>query len=288
MVKLTHDQLMGIIEKHKYYLKNRIENIDYKADLRNAELVYADLRDVNLMDADLRGADLRGANIRNVDLSYANLKGAELAYSNLTCVKLRDANLNGANLRYSALRGADLRSADLRSADLRGADLAYANLAYADLRDAELINANLSYLKLGDTDFSTADLRGVNFSSADLGDMDLSDAKVYQVPPSDGSFIGWKKVCNNLIVKLMVLEDAKRSSAFGRKCRCDKALVLDIQELNGESANTTIVTSTYREDFKYEINKIVQVEDFDENRFEECAPGIHFFITRDEAVDYYY
>ena len=283
MVKLTHDQLMDIIEKHKYYLENRIENIDYKADLRNADLVYVDLRDVNLMDADLRGADLRGANIRNVDLSYASLKGAELAYSNLTCVKLRDADLNGANLRYSALRGADLRSADLR-----GADLAYANLAYADLRDAELINANLSYLKLGDTDFSTADLRGVNFSSADLGDMDLSDAKVYQVPPSDGSFIGWKKVENNLIVKLMILEDAKRSSAFGRKCRCDKALVLDIQKLNGESANTTIVTSTYQEDFKYEINKIVQVEDFSENRFEECAPGIHFFITRDEAVDYYY
>ena len=283
MVKLTHDQLMDIIEKHKYYLENRIENIDYKADLRNADLVYVDLRDVNLMDADLRGADLRGANIRNVDLSYANLRGAELAYSNLTCVKLRDADLNGANLRYSALRGADLRSADLR-----GADLAYANLVYADLRDAELINANLSYLKLGDTDFSTADLRGVNFSSADLGDMDLSNAKVYQVPPSDGSFIGWKKVCNNLIVKLMILEDAKRSSAFGRKCRCDKALVLDIQELNGESANTTIATSTYREDFKYEINKIVQVEDFNENRFEECAPGIHFFITRDEAVDYHY
>ena len=86
----------------------------------------------------------------------------------------------------------------------------------------------------------------------------------------------------------MILEDAKRSSAFGRKCRCDKALVLDIQELNGESANTTIVTSIYQEDFKYEINKIVQVEDFNENRFEECAPGIHFFITRDEAVDYHY
>ena len=288
MVKLTHDQLMDIIEKHKYYLKNRIENIGYKADLRNADLAYVDLRDINLKDADLRGVDLRGANIRNVDLSYANLRGAELAYSNLTCVNLQYVNLKGANLRYSDLNGANLRNADLRNADLNGANLAYANLAYADLRNAELGNANLSYLSVGDTDFSSADLRGTNFGSTTLGYIDLSDVKAYQVPPSDGSFIGWKKVKNKLIVKLMILEDAKRSSAFGRKCRCDKALVLDIQKLNGESANTTIVTSTYQEDFKYEINKIVQVEDFNENRFEECAPGIHFFITRDEAVDYHY
>ena len=191
MVKLTHDQLLDIIEKHKYYLKNRIKNIDYKANLRSANL---------------RGADLSDAN-------------------------LSDANLSGANLSDADLRGADLRGVNLSDADLRGVE-------------------------------------------------------AYQVPPSDGSFIGWKKVENNLIVKLMILEDAKRSSAFGRKCRCDKALVLDIQKLNGESANTTVATSGYQKDFKYEINKIVQVEDFNENRFEECAPGIHFFITRDEAVDY--
>lgn len=28
------------------------------------------------------------------------------------------------------------------------------------------------------------------------------------------------------------------------------------------------------------------VEDFDEDRRNECAAGIHFFITRQEAVDY--
>ena len=146
--------------------------------------------------------------------------------------------------------------------------------------------ADLSGADLRDADLRGADLRGADFRYADLSGADLSDVEAYQVPPSDGSFIGWKKVENNLIVKLMILEDAKRSSAFGRKCRCDKALVLDIQKLNGESANTTVATSRYQKDFKYEINKIVQVEDFNENRFEECAPGIHFFITRDEAVDY--
>ena len=84
----------------------------------------------------------------------------------------------------------------------------------------------------------------------------------------------------------MILEDAKRSSAFGRKCRCDKALVLDIQKPNGKSANTSIAESEYDKDFKYEIGGIVQVTDFDDNRYNECTSGIHFFITREEAVSY--
>lgn len=36
----------------------------------------------------------------------------------------------------------------------------------------------------------------------------------------------------------------------------------------------------------YTVGKIVTVDNFDTNRYEECAPGIHFFITRKEAVDY--
>ena len=131
-----------------------------------------------------------------------------------------------------------------------------------------------------------ANLRDANLWGEDLRGADLRGAIAYQVPPSCGAFIGWKKVTNNLIVKLKILEDAKRSSAFSRKCRCDKALVLDIQNLKGGSANTTTAVSKYDNTFKYEIGEIVKVDDFDNNRFEECTSGIHFFITRDEAVAY--
>ena len=255
-MKSLNDNLINILNNHKYYLEDRIKNVEYKADLSYANLSYANLR----------GADLRDAN-----LSYANLRDANLSGANL-----RDANLSGANLSYADLRGANLSYANLRDANLsyanlRGADLRYANLSYADLRDANL---------------SDADLRDANLSDADLSDADLSGVLAYQVPPGCGAFIGWKKVTGNLIVKLKILEDAKRSSAFSRKCRCDKALVLDMQNLNGESANTTIALSKYDSKFKYEIGEIVKVDDFDNNRFKECASGIHFFITRDEAVEY--
>jgi hypothetical protein len=29
-----------------------------------------------------------------------------------------------------------------------------------------------------------------------------------------------------------------------------------------------------------------KVENFNEDRWNECAAGIHFFITREEAIDY--
>ena len=109
--------------------------------------------------------------------------------------------------------------------------------------------------------------------------------------PEEGSFIGFKKAvldCNYInpvIIKLLIPEDAKRSSATSNKCRCSKAKVLDIQELEGNSIDV-IACSKYNYTFKYEVGKIVEVKDFDENRFNECAPGIHFFINRQDAVNY--
>ena len=46
------------------------------------------------------------------------------------------------------------------------------------------------------------------------------------------------------------------------------------------------VDSDYDKDFIYKVGEVVEVKDFDENRWEECSTGIHFFLTRDEAVRY--
>ena len=201
--------------------------------------------------ADLRGADLYGADLYGADLRGADLREADL----------REANLRGADLRGANLRGADLYGADLREADLRGA-----NLYGADLRGANLRGATLRGAKI--------ELELIN--------------KFYPICcPEVGSFIAWKKVRENLIVKLEVTETAKRSSAFGRKCRCSEAKVLDIQNLDGTSADdVTVAYSAHDSNFAYRVGETVRVDNFDEDRKNECAPGIHFFITRQEAVEY--
>nr|DAV66285.1 MAG TPA: hypothetical protein [Bacteriophage sp.] len=172
---------------------------------------------------------------------------------------------------FDCLRGADLIDADLHRADLRDANLSGAELCCADLIDA--------------------DLRGADLHRAD--DVQLSIAKT-SILPDEGDIIGWKKAWTDnetlltpVIVKLLIPSDALRSNATGRKCRASTARVLDLQDKQGNSLpSDTTAYSSYDADFTYKKGETIHVEYFDTNRWNECAPGIHFFITRIEAVEY--
>ena len=208
------------------------------------------------LKGDLSGvrAELSCANLRGADLSYANLFGADLSYANLSDANLSDAYLSGADLSYANLRGADLSYANLFGA----------NLSDANLSDAYLFCANLSGIK------------NLNCPIA---------------CPEEGSFIAFKKAYNAIhsrcyIIKLEIPNDALRCSATSRKCRCSKAKVISITSIDGTEANVDAAYSGYDSEFEYRVGEIVKVDNFDTDRWHECAPGIHFFITRKEAVDY--
>ena len=172
------------------------------------------------------------------------------------------------------LRGANLRDADLCGANLYGADLCDADLYGADLCDADLCGANLC----------DADLRGAK--NTDKIAWNAHTAFYPLQCPETGSFIGYKKA-EGKIIMLEICADAKRSSATSRKCRCSKAKVLSITHLDGSDSGLTEVRSNYSKEFVYRVGETVEVPDFDENRWNECTAGIHFFITRGEAVKYH-
>lgn len=138
---------------------------------------------------------------------------------------------------------------------------------------------------------SEANLRGANLCRADLCranlcGADLCEAKgAYMACPTDGSFIGWKKT-SGYVVKLQIPEDARRSSAGGEKCRCDKAYVAEIQNADGTKADIEAIHSNHDNNFVYTVGATVEVPNFDDCRWNECAPGIHFFIDRRAAVEY--
>ena len=155
--------------------------------------------------------------------------------------------------------------------------------------------ADLSRADLSGVNLSRANLYGADLSRANLSRADLSRAKIaiellnkfYPICcPEYGEFIGWKKARNNMIVKLLICEDAKRSSAYGRKCRCSKAEVVAIENVDGTLSELMEISSRRDTNFVYCVGKIVYVDDFDDDRRNECSTGIHFFITRQEAVDY--
>jgi hypothetical protein len=150
------------------------------------------------------------------------------------------------------LVGANLVGANLRGANLVGANLVGANLVGANLRGAQ----NIPYIPLA--------------------------------CPSDGAFVGWKKVRNKFcyIVKLEIPEYAKRSSATTRKCRCDKAKVLDIINFDTKEHVEQVVNKAYDQETLYKVGEMVYPDKFDDNRWDECSNGIHFFINKQDAIDY--
>ena len=251
MRKIDEAELNKILSNHKLWLMDESNGI--RADLSGADLEYANLDGADLCDANLSGADLGGANLSGADLCDADLRGADLRYASLGC----------ADLGYADLRGANLGCADLRGADFRGADLMDANLYGAD--------------------FSGADLGGANLWSTDL-----SCVKNIFFPmacPEKGSFIAFKKA-GCYIIELFIPSNAKRCSATSRKCRCSKAKVISITTPSGDKTNITEVHSNYDPNFIYKLGEYVEVKNFDDNRWNECSTGIHFFITRQEAVNY--
>ena len=178
------------------------------------------------------------------------MRGADLYDANLRGADLYDADLRGANLR-----GANLRGADLYDANLRGADLYDANLRGADLRDADLYGAKHAELAIAQT----------------------------RILP-EGAIIGWKKCRDDKIVKLLIPAEAKRSHAFGRKCRAEYAEVLEITK---GSRKLKTAFSQHNPDFRYKVGETVRpLEAFSDDWMEECESGIHFFISKLEAENY--
>ena len=229
----------------------------------------------------------RGINLAYANLSHADLRCAKLRWAKLRCVRLNDADLSGAKLCNANLNEAVLCNANLSSAFLNNAVLIKANLEKANLEKATLVHTDLKYADLVD-----ADLIGANLSFAILTDSNLFNAKIdYPMNLPQGEFIAWKKLdCpenkKTYIIKLKILADSKRSRATSDKCRCDKALVMEIQNLNGSKTNLTKVVNCNYARCVYKVGEIVYADSWDEDRWKECSHGIHFFLDWINAVMY--
>ena len=161
----------------------------------------------------------------------------------------RKVSLDRASLDRASLDGASLDGASLYGASLYGASLYGASLYGASLDRAN----DIPYIPLS--------------------------------CPSDGAFVGWKKV-QCYLIKLEIPEDAKRSSATSRRCRCDKAKVLDVTDLTTNKPITEVTNITYSHHITYKVGEMVYPDKFDDNRWNECSNGIHFFINKQDAIDY--
>ena len=182
------------------------------------------------------------------------------------------ANLSEANLSRANLFGANLTRANLSEADLTGADLSGANLSGANLTGANLTGAYLSGANL-----SEANLTGANLTRANL--KDVKNMPCFQIVPEKGSFVGWKKLQNDVIAELLIPAKAARVSSTGRKCRAE---FVEVVEMYGQNE----AFDKHTDKTLYKVGEVVKPDKWEADIRVECTHGIHFFLTKKEAEEY--
>lgn len=216
---------------------------------------------------DISGADISGADISYTDMRGVNMRGVDMSCSDMRCADMRGANMSGADIRCARMSYADMRGANMSYTNISGA-----NMSYTNMRGADISGSDMSCTKMRGADMSGVNMRGV---------VNLH----YSHCPEDGSFIAWKKLSEGFIAKLEIPENAKRTSSIvGRKCRAEFVKVIAIY--NGDKEVLEGISSYNNSKTIYKVGEIVTPDSYDNDPRVECTNGIHFFITKQEAMDY--
>lgn len=226
---------------------------------RHQEWLSSNREDVN-MRANLSRRDLSYADLHDV-----NLQGAELQETLLVGANLQNADLTAANLQYADLSLADLSSAFLYEANLYHTKLCGANLCRADLRDTNLYKADLN----------GANLYKVNLDNAQGNFIDYRKGKILT-----DTIIGYKACKHDIIVTLEIPRGAIVFSINGNIFRTNKVKVIAIDGADRAYAKYSRYTSYY-------VGDEFTIYNFNCEYNEACAAGIYFFMTREEAEQYY-
>lgn len=174
----------------------------------------------------------------------------------------------------------NIDNSDIKQSFFKGCDFKHRSIYFSNFND----------VKIHDSDFFHAIIVRTIFKNIESSKNSYFDLQC----PEKGEFIAYKKLKDfnsKYICKLLIPSDAKRSSATTKKCRCSKAKVLEIIDIRTrEKVNKVlhIINSTSPEYpfFTYTVNEYVYPDSFDDNRWNECSNGIHFFMDKKEALDY--
>lgn len=238
-------------------------------------------------------------------------------------IDLRDKDLRKVDLSHLDLSGRDLRRADLREADLRGAKLTGANLSCANLACANLEGTILEFANLAEARLSNAKRKNLEFIRGKILDDPIVAYKYVKkdvvVKVSLGLDLceNWARVSVPMIIKLKIPKDSIVFCINGGKCRTNKVEVLELLKYDpsmvdiaypmfmqrfaneksiwgSEAFKVEIIDyldddpaySSYNHDFKYRLGQKKKVENFDLQYNIECSTGIHFFMSKEEVMDY--
>lgn len=293
-----------------YFKKSTLDNISIKnCDLSYAFFVDSSINDCLMLDNTMYSSRFMVSNISETRISESRLEVSNFDNSTISLLTIENCYC-----KRSSFREANIKDCNFR-------ENIFENSTFADsmILRTSFIDSNLSRSRFGDTKFVECLLNSANFYASDITSRtEFVDCKTNRETrglilacPAVGEFIAWKKVIvevkkkisdensfieyknikTTALVQLLIPEDALRSSSTTTKCRANKAKVIGIEVLDPEVLKWTPmeewdIHSDYDRSFKYHIGDELIIPNFDDNRWNECAPGIHFFMDKEDAKEY--
>lgn len=164
--------------------------VDFRLDLRNADLFGVQMLSADLSNAWFHGADLRSANIADTDLTDAFFSEADLSDAQFHRVNFTRMRLWSTNLRRASLERAHLTELNFHDTDLGNANLVRADLSRANFQESNLNSAWLEGATLVGASFLDADLTGAQLEDANLSDAHFLDSNLLAANLSNANLSG--------------------------------------------------------------------------------------------------
>lgn len=224
--------------------------------------------------------------LKNVCLKYITFRNCKFK----NCI-ISDSNLTGTEFTNVSFEHVVFTENNMRSVVYFKSQLKSVKMNKCVMFESGFLETSFEDVTIYKSNLDDSSVKESNFDNIRL----IRNSGTLLNCPVEGSFIGFKGLCsknrrNLLICKLEIPMDAKRSSAFGRKCRCSKAKVLEILAMDDEYNFTIPVEkgfSLHESGFEYKVGEMVYPDSFDDDRWIECSNGIHFFMTKQETIDYW-
>ena len=235
----------------------------------------------SIEDLTLRGLDLRNAKLTDVNAANVRLDHCVLEQVLLENCDFPNARLNGIDLKKSLVTSCNFARADLSESLLVGADWSSCDLHKATLRHADVRRA-----KLFCCDLQKADLCGASFTGTQLFNTTFDEALLDEHtdglwPAPQGALVGWGWKSGHL-VELLISAGTPRSWATTRKLRAERVTTFSIDE--DRTIGVSFTHSTPYGEVVYMVGEETICKNWDSCRWNECSGGIHFFLSREEAM----
>lgn len=304
MIKINRE----ILEQDKYKDWPLEEIIRDKYNMARKDYTLDDYKRISLEgidineDLDIREFDFIETRLINCKINWIYINSRNIHFDNVEIIKFVQIE-NGEYIKFS-------NKVKIRRMTMDACATVFTKQNEEDSVDIESIYATHCIFNF-ENKYDYTILNGVKISGI--------NNSLYNSCPEEGSFIGYKSLSTEVgekaICKLLITEDAKRSSSVTGKCRASKVKVLDIYDSLDKEIKYTEAYSYifgmcsqcqyengYDEDackkcvfnenenvtnnFCYKVGETIEIDNFDNNRWNECAPGIHFFVSELEAINY--